>query len=99
MSAFGLFALLLLAAVTAFALTNPAPVTLRFLVWQVQTTLALAVVGGAVIGGLLVLISSTVSQRGLRARLRQSEARVRDLEARQAAAGSPPAGHPPDHPA
>ncbi|OFX26946.1 MAG: hypothetical protein A2Z07_10205 [Armatimonadetes bacterium RBG_16_67_12] len=82
MSGFSLFALLLLAVVTAFALTNPAPVTVRFLAWQAQTTLALAVIGAAVVGGFLVLVSSVLGQQHLRARLREMQARVRELEAR-----------------
>jgi uncharacterized integral membrane protein len=87
---FGLFALVLLVAVTAFALTNPTPVTVRFLVWQAETTLALAVIGAAVAGGLLVLMSSMLGQRQLRARLRETQARVRDLEARLHDRDSPP---------
>ena len=82
MSGFSLFALLLLAVVTAFALTNPAPVTVRFLAWQAQTTLALAVIGAAAIGGFLVLVSSVLGQQHLRARLREMQARARELEAR-----------------
>lgn len=82
MTGFSLFALLLLAVVTAFALTNPAPVTVRFLAWQADTTLALAVIGAAVIGGFLVLVSSMLGQRHLRVRLRETQARVRELEAR-----------------
>ncbi|MDQ7857323.1 MAG: LapA family protein [Armatimonadota bacterium] len=82
MSAFALFALVLLGLVTVFALSNPAPVVLRFLSWQVETTLALAVIGGAVIGGVLVFVSGVLGQQQVRARLRESQARVRELEAR-----------------
>jgi uncharacterized integral membrane protein len=80
-SAFTFFALLLLVGVTVFALYNPEPVMLRFLVWQVQTTVALAVVGGAVVGGALVFLSSLLGQQHLRARVRDLQARVRELEA------------------
>ncbi len=82
MSAFTVFALLLLVAVTLFALANPMPVPIRFLAWRAETTLALAVIGAAVIGGLLVFISSVVGQQHLRARLREAQAHLRDLEAR-----------------
>jgi putative membrane protein len=82
MTGFSLFALLLLVVVTAFALMNPVPVTVRFLAWQAQTTLALAVIGAAVFGGFLVLVSSVLGQRHLRARLREAQARARELEAR-----------------
>ncbi|MDR7487045.1 MAG: lipopolysaccharide assembly protein LapA domain-containing protein [Armatimonadota bacterium] len=81
MSAFTLFALILLVGVTVFALYNPEPVVLRFLVWRAQTTVALAVVGGAVVGGVLVFISSLLGQQHLRARVRDLQARVRELEA------------------
>ncbi len=90
MSAFTLFALLLLVGVTVFALYNPEPVVLRFLVWQVQTTVALAVVGGAVIGGLLVFVSSLLGQQHLRARVRELQARVRELEAARGVPGDRP---------
>lgn len=86
MSAFAVFALILLAAVTVFGLSNPDPVTVRFLAWHLQTSLALAVVGAAIVGGLLVLISSTIGQQHLRARLRELQTRLRDLEGRAAPA-------------
>jgi uncharacterized integral membrane protein len=91
-SGFALFSLLLLVAVTLFALANPTPVTVRFLVWQVETTLALAVIGAAVAGGVLVFVSSVIGQQHLRARLREAQARVRELESRLPGAG----GGPPD---
>ncbi len=84
MSVSGLFTLLLLAAVTVFSLSNHDQVTLRFLAWQLQTSVALAVVGAAVLGGLLVFVSSVFGQQHLRARLREVQARLREIEARQA---------------
>jgi uncharacterized integral membrane protein len=94
MSGFTVFALLLLVAVTLFALANPMSVPLRFLMWQAQTTLALALIGAAVVGGLLVFVSSVVGQQHLRVRLREVQARVRELEARLQGSGS----HPDDKP-
>lgn len=95
MSAFGVFAILLLVATTVFALANPTPVTVRFMNWQAQTTLALAMIASAVIGAFLVLVSSLIGQRGVRARLREAQARIRTLEARQQpAAGSDTATRP-----
>lgn len=82
MPLFTIVALLLLVVVTLFALGNPQLVTLRFLVWQVETTLALATISAAVLGGLLVFVSSALGQRHLRAMLRETQGRVRDLEAR-----------------
>ncbi len=94
MSGFTVFALILFAAVTLFALANPVPVTVRFLIWTVEMSLALAVIGAAVVGGLLVFISSVVGQQHLRARIRGVQARVRELEARLQGSGS----HPEDKP-
>ena len=87
MSGFGIFALLLLLATTVFALYNPTPVVVRFLAWEVQTSLALAVIGGVVLGGFLVFTSSVAGQRHLRARLRDLQARLRDAESRLPDAG------------
>jgi uncharacterized integral membrane protein len=50
---------LLLLAVAVFALQNPDPVTLRFLGWQTQSSVAIVALGatatGALIAGLLAL--------------------------------------------
>ena len=87
-------AVLLLAAATIFALQNPATVTLRFVTWSLTTTLALAIVGAAVLGGLIVYIASLFSHGELRARLRSAEARLREGERERAARGEP-SGSPP----
>jgi uncharacterized integral membrane protein len=87
MSAFTLFALVLLVAVTVFALSNPTVVTLRFLLWQIEASVALAVIGGAVFGGLLVFISGLVGQQHLRTRLRDLQARLREMETRTPGSG------------
>ena len=92
MSAFAIFTLILLVGVTVFSLSNHDVVALRFLVWQVQTSVALAIVGAAVVGGLLVFVSSVMGQQHLRARLREVQARVRELEARLT-----PGERPTDH--
>lgn len=88
MSAFTLLALLLFGAVMVFALGNPSPVVLRFAVWEVRTTLALAVIGGAVAGGLLIFITSVIGQQRLRTRVREMQARLRELEAQPPAGGA-----------
>ncbi len=92
MSAFNLFVLVLLAAVTVFALANPSPITIRFLAWEAQTTVAAAVMGAAIAGGLLVLVSCFAGQMRSRARIRELQAMVHALEARPAG----PAGPLPD---
>lgn len=87
MSVFTVFALLVFAAITVFALANPAPVALRLVVWEVRTTLALATIGAAVLGGLLVFVSGFIGQQRLRSRLRELQARVRELESHPPASG------------
>lgn len=82
MSAFTVFALLLLVATMVFALSNPAPVAVRLLAWQIQTSLALAVIGGVVLGAFLVFVSGLSGQAQLRARVRDLQARLREVEAR-----------------
>ncbi|MDR7417555.1 MAG: LapA family protein [Armatimonadota bacterium] len=84
MSAFTLFALVLLAVVTLFALSNPEPIALRFLAWRLESTLAIVVIGAAIVGAFLVFVSNLIGQRQLRGRIRELQARVRELEARVA---------------
>lgn len=86
MSVFAVFALILFAAVAIFSLSNPDVVTVRFLAWHLQTSLALAVIGAGIAGGLLVLISSTIGQQQMRARLRELQTRLRELEGRPTSA-------------
>jgi uncharacterized integral membrane protein len=90
MSVFTVFALLMFAAVTVFALANPSTVVIRFAVWEVQTTLALATIGAAVLGGFLVFTSGFIGQQRLRSRLRELQARLRELESQPPAAGGRP---------
>ncbi|MBM3470682.1 MAG: LapA family protein [Armatimonadetes bacterium] len=87
MSVFTVFALLLFAAVTVFALANPSAVVLRLAVWEVRTTLALATIGAAVLGGFLVFVSGFIGQQRLRSRLREMQARLRELESQPPASG------------
>ena len=82
-------AVLLLVAATIFALQNPAAVTLKFVRWSLTTTLALAVIGAAVLGGFAVYVASLFSHGALRARLRAAEARLREGEQERAARGEP----------
>ncbi len=79
--------LLLLVAAAIFALQNPSSVTLRFVVWSLPTTLAVAVIGAAVLGGLIVYVASLFSQGALRGRLRAAEARLREWERERATSG------------
>ncbi len=97
MSGFSVFALLLLVATTVFALYNSTPVPVRFLMWEVQTSLALAVIGGVVLGGFLVFVSSVMGQQHLRARLRDLQARLRDAEAKLPSSAERPENRPPEN--
>lgn len=85
-------AVLLLVAVTIFALNNPAQVSVKFLRWQWATTLALAMIAAVVAGALVVYIASLAAHRGLRARLRAAETRLAEVERQRPTASgqSPP---------
>ncbi|MDQ7850557.1 MAG: LapA family protein, partial [Armatimonadota bacterium] len=69
-------------------------VTLRFVAWSLSTTLALAVIGAAVLGGLIVYVASVVSHGALRGRLRAAEARLREWERERATSGQAPGSAP-----
>jgi len=84
----------LLAAATVFALQNPSPVALRFVAWSLSTTLAVAVIGAAVLGGLIVYVASLFSHGALRARLRAAEGRLREWERERADTGQVPGSSP-----
>lgn len=90
MSAFSIFAVLLLVITAVFALSNPAPVAVRFVAWEYQTSLALAVIAGVVLGGFLVFVSSLSGQSHLRARVRDLQNRLREAEAKLPAGGPRP---------
>ncbi len=85
-----LLALVLLAAVTIFALNNTDPVTIRFLLWKQPTSLALAMIAAAIAGALIVYIASLTAQQGLKNRLRAAESRLADMERQRAASPPPP---------
>jgi uncharacterized integral membrane protein len=92
---FRFLALLVLVVATAFSLNNPDPVAVRFLMWRFETTLALAVLGGAVLGGFLVFSSNMLAQQRLRAQVRELQARVRALESSPAPSGPGASTSPP----
>ncbi len=73
--------LLLLLAVTIFALSNTAPVTVNFWQWPIYTgSLALAIVGAGVLGALLTLLPALVRQSHLGGRIRELEREIRTQE-------------------
>lgn len=74
-------ALVVLLVVTAFALGNREPASVRFLWWVLyQGTVGIAMVAAAVVGAFVVLLASTVRQRQLGRRINAAERRVRELE-------------------
>ena len=85
--------LVLLVAVTVFALSNPVTVTVNFWQWPVyKGPLAMAVVGAGVLGALLTYVSSLAHHVHQARHIRNLEERLRGHEARQTpvpAAGAP----------
>jgi uncharacterized integral membrane protein len=92
---FRVLAALLLVGTTIFALNNPEPVVLRFLTWGVYTTVALAMLGSALFGGLLIWLSTMATQRRLRAQVRDLQTRLRTVEAPPAASSTAAPTSPP----
>lgn len=81
---------LVLLAVALFALQNPDPVTVRFLYWEVQASVAVVTLAAASAGALVAALLGTVS------RLRRwSRARAEARPGQDAAAGAPGPGSPP----
>ncbi len=69
-------------AIAIFALQNADQVTVRFLAWQVERApLAAVVLVAGAVGAILVSLVAFVQRWKLRSRVRQLEARLRDLEA------------------
>ncbi|BAS28465.1 lipopolysaccharide assembly protein LapA domain-containing protein [Limnochorda pilosa] len=96
-----IFALL----VAVFALQNAAVIVVHLFAWQVEVSLVLVVLASATVGAVSVGLAAMVQRVRVGIRLRQLEARLRELEqARQAgpAKGTVPevrASAPPDPPA
>jgi uncharacterized integral membrane protein len=73
------------AAIVVFAFQNPAPVSVRFLVWTVPEVSAAAVILLALLAGLVIAAIPLWIQRWrLRVRVRSLELQVRQLEAAMA---------------
>jgi len=73
---------LIAAAVVVFAFQNGTPLTVRFLVWNIEAVSTAAVIAVALVSGLLLAAIPLWIQRWrLRARLRGLETQVRQLEA------------------
>lgn len=82
--------LVLLLVATIFALQNPSPVTLSFVVWKFNTTLALAIIGAAIAGAVVVYAASLFSLSQLRGRVRAAETRLRQWEQERSTRSEPP---------
>jgi len=72
--------LVLLLAVTAFVVQNQDTVSVRFLAWSFATQLGLAMIGAAVVGGVIIYVSALFRHRELRGQIRGAEARLREAE-------------------
>lgn len=80
-------ALLLALATAAFALQNTDAVTVRFLVWEYQTSLVLVILGSAGSGVILALLASlggrwrrSLTRRSLQEAVGSQGERIRELE-------------------
>jgi uncharacterized integral membrane protein len=72
----------LAAAVVVFAFQNGTPLTVRFLMWNVEAVSAAAVVAIALVSGVLLAgIPLWIQRWRLRSRVRGLETQVRQLEA------------------
>ena len=68
-------------AVAAFSLYNAEPVTVKFFAWKVeQVPLAAVILAAAAVGVIPVSLIGWVNRLRLKLRIRQLEARVRELE-------------------
>lgn len=68
-------------AIAIFALQNPDQVTIRFLGWQVERApLAAVILLSGAVGAMIVSLIGFVQRWKLRSKIRQLEARVRNLE-------------------
>jgi uncharacterized integral membrane protein len=91
--------LVLLLAVTAFALSNQAPVTVSFWQWRIYNgPLAIVIIGAAVIGALLTYISSVSHHLRQSQQIRSLQDSARAQEARPAAPAQTSPGQAPPTP-
>src|SRR5579884_102263 len=97
MRAAAVWLIVLLLAVTIFALSNTASVTVMFWQWPIYTgSLGLAIVAAGVIGSVLTLLPALVRQYHLGSRIRDLERKMRAHAAGSAAPPPPPGPPPPD---
>lgn len=66
--------------VTAFALQNALPVTVSFMVWNLQTSLVLVILGAATAGALAVLSISLWMRFQLHRQNRRLERQLKEME-------------------
>lgn len=78
-------ALVFALAVAIFAINNAAPVAIKFLVWQFpETSLALVVLGSAVLGATCIGLLALFKQIGFSVKAWELQARIRRLEGEKA---------------
>lgn len=72
--------IILLAIVGLFVFENRTPVTLAFVGWRYDTSQGLAMLAAFVAGAIILYFPSAIAQARLRAKLRNAEARLREME-------------------
>lgn len=75
------FALLFSLFVAVFAIQNYLPVTVVFLLWSVQTSLVIVILGSATFGAMIMLCLSLLIQFRLRRSLSKEKQYAGELEA------------------
>lgn len=87
-----LVALLCALLVAVFALQNSLPVTVTFLVWRLEMSLVLIILGAAVLGAVAVFLLGSMTLLKQRHQLREAQRKLKKLEdelAKQAASSVP----------
>jgi len=74
---------IILVAATVFVLENREPVTITFVGWTYSAPLGVALLVALLVGAVVIYIGSLIRQAQLRAQIRSTEARLRDLERQQ----------------
>ncbi|MDD4600655.1 Lipopolysaccharide assembly protein A [bioreactor metagenome] len=86
-----LFTLVFAFLIAAFALQNSMIVNVNFMVWNLQTSLVLVILGAATLGFLMALSLQLYGQMKLRYQLYKAGAHIKKLEEQLAQAKQPEA--------
>lgn len=75
-----LFAMIIIIAVTVFALTNASPVPVRFLIWTRELSLALLIFLSAAVGAVIAILLGFIKQMRNRKIYKTREKRMAEVE-------------------